>query len=226
MRKALLLTVCILLSVAKGAQAGLAADLYLGGNFNQNIPLVIEGNAVYDGGGSIGPSTLNGIGLRWVYCVGRTTTVYVPADYVETWVTTTGEVYGNGFGPSASLNTVPQAAQIAYLLTRYADTPQVDQVALQAAIWHEVEPTVSLSASSTHYQNYQTYLANIGDGTAYVSLYDWLSPSQDGTRFYQGLVTSPGQQIFTQSEVPLPSAVWLLSSGFIGLAAMRKRLKK
>ena len=218
MRKVLFFVVCILFLLAGGAQADFSADLYLGGNFNNNIPLIVGGSPVSDGGGSIYQSTLNQVNLPWVYCVGRTTTVVVPGDYGNTYVTTTGQVYDNGFGGPTSLNPVPYAGQVAWLLGTYASSTGVDQVALQAAIWHEVDSNVSLSSSSSSWSNYQAYLAALGTNTGDITQFLWLSPSQDGSNFYQGLVTL--------NTVPIPSAIWLLGSGLMGLAGIRRRLRK
>jgi hypothetical protein len=193
-----------LLLFASRAQADFSADLYLGADFNW-IPLT-SGTL---GGGSIGPSTLNGVALPWVYCIGRVTTVYVPGDYGQTYVnTTTGMVYDNQFGPANSLNQVFNAPQVAFLLATYAGKGE-DQVALQAAIWHVIDPTVSLSNTSGSYADYLAYLTGVGSGDP--SQFEWLSPGI-GTQYYQGLITA----------VPIPAAVWLLGSGLLGLVGRRR----
>jgi hypothetical protein len=197
----------LLLLIASRAQADFAGDLNLGGQFNW-IPLT-SGTL---GGGSIGPSTLNGVNLPWVYCIGFSTTVSVPGDYAQTYVnTTTGQIYDNQFGPANTLNQVPNAAQVAYLLSTYANSANVDQVALQAAIWHVIDG-VNLSSSSSSYSDYLTYLTNVDTGNP--SQFQWLSPG-NGSQYFQGLITA----------VPIPGAIWLLGSGLVGVVGWRRKSK-
>ncbi|MGD0237636.1 MAG: VPLPA-CTERM sorting domain-containing protein [Syntrophorhabdales bacterium] len=232
MRKVFLFAVCMLLLVAGGARADL---LYLGPDFSSPIYGYENGSSTLTsvGGGSIDPSTLNGNPLPWVYCVGLFTTVGVPGTYNNTGVTTNGYVNGA---------LVNNAGAIAWLLANYAQSGQGGaQIALQAAIWSVEYPVggggqtyafdtttgsgqMNSTASISDYESIMS--AVIGSGTLVnpqesgtISNYAWLSPGITGdSTLYQGLVT--------QSPVPIPAAVWLLGSGLIGLAGIRRRFTK
>ena len=56
------------LTCENGARAD---DLNLGGNYNTLDWTLALTNVTYsnEGGGSIGPSSLNGVALPWVYCI-------------------------------------------------------------------------------------------------------------------------------------------------------------
>jgi len=223
MRK-LFIAVCMLFLVAGGAQA-YVANLYVGGSSN-SVPLT---NNTSPGGGSFDPSTLNGVSLPWVYCIGLNTSITIPGTYDKTWVdNTTGMVYDNGFnGGSLGLNQVPNAGQVAWLLTQYATggADQTHQVALQAAIWHVIE-SVDLKTTSSAWSLYDSYLTALGSNTADTSNFLWLSPAKTG-------VYNPGttdlyhyQALIPPNPVPIPPAFWLMGSGFLGLIAIRRRFKK
>ena len=74
-------------------------------------------------GGSIDPSTLDGAALQYVYCASLFTTVYVSNPYAQTSVNKAGIIYdlnGPGTGPAM----VPNAGQVAWLLTTYGTAGQ------------------------------------------------------------------------------------------------------
>src|SRR5271157_2932378 len=85
-------------AIVLGSGMALADDLNLGGSFNSGIIITggyLGGNTATEGGGSIGPSKLNGIALPWVYCVDIPDTVTVPADYPNAVVTNNGMIAGS-----------------------------------------------------------------------------------------------------------------------------------
>ena len=145
-------------------------------------------------GGNIVPSTLDGHPLAYLYCIQYATDIYVAGTYGETAITRDGTV-DNG-------KPVNHANQVAYLLTQYASqavTPD-QQAGLQAAIWNEVSPfgiTLSPStAASPIGAYYNQYLTNLKSASTDQVL--WLSPSQDGTTYFQALIT----------PVPEPSTLY------------------
>ena len=169
------------LAVMLGAGAALADDLYVGGNYNW-VPLDVGDK----GGGSITVSTLNGVTQPWVYCVDLYTDIYVPGDYNNTIVTNNGAVNGNN---------VNNAGAVAWLLDEFAHSDIGNtngQVALQAAIWHEIYG-VGLNSSSAYYNatigaDYAYYLNKLGSNTASVATVNWFSPGITGDNtVYQGL---------------------------------------
>jgi hypothetical protein len=239
MRRVLFLTVCTLFLAAGLAQADYTATLQLGGNYNTGIALDVGGNywPTESTGGPISPSYLNGSLLPYVYCVGLVTNVIVSATYSATNVNATGQVYDNGLGSPTSLNPVPNAGQVAWLLSNYAAgaTTWNQQVALQVAIWnvisggpsgtydgaYDVGGIVSLDRSSTAYSTYIDYLNALGSNTGNVSSFYWMTPgnvdSSNDVSWSQGLVAP---------EVPIPSAILLLGPGLAGIAALRRRFTK
>jgi hypothetical protein len=223
MRKVLIFTALLVFLLAGLAQADFTGDLNLGGTFN-SVPIMVDGKSVTEGGGSIITSYLNGTALPWVYCIGMDTVVYVPSDYNQTYVnTTTGKVYDNGFGGLHDLNQVANAGQVAWLLASYANSPTVDQVALQAAIWHVINPghigLDTTSAGDPYRADYNAYLTALGSNTGDTTQFLWMSPANGtldddgGLHHYQGLVT----------QVPIPGAVWLLGSGLAALLGLRRK---
>ena len=235
MRKILFLAVCGLLLASGVAQADYTATLAVGGNYNSGIALDLNGVpwAAESTGGSISPSYLNGTLLSYAYCVGLTTNINVPGTYT-TNVNTAGQVYGNGLGAATTLNAVPNAGQIAWLLGQYGAgaTTWNQQVALQVAIWNVITggpsgtPTgayglsgiISLDPGSSAYTTYTGYLSALGGNTGNVSSFYWLSPGDGtGANWSQGLVAA--------APVPVPPSVFLLAPGLLGLVGMRKRFK-
>jgi len=207
------------LAVMLGGGAARADDLNVGGSYNI-IPLS-TGDV---GGGSITPSTLNTAALSWLYCVDLYDTIPVPGDYNNTTTTSNGMVTEFNTPLGTSGGVVINAGAVAWLLDHYATANIVNtngQIALQAAIWHEIYG-VGLNTGSGYYNStigtdYAAYLAALGSNTDPLSNVLWFSPGKtgDGT-VYQALVGSP---------VPDGGVTLLLLGGaLVGLETLRRRL--
>ncbi len=207
-----------------------SADLYIGGTYSTINMLQgttdhgkVSWVQVAENGGSIETSTLNGQQLNYLYCVDISTTVGVPNDYNNTFVSNSGQIHLNG-----TPLTVNNAGSVAYLLQTYGINGQGDQAkALQAAIWTEIYGTNSANQyilDTTYYNAnggskivnlYNTYVAEANTHSGAVDQLRWLSPGLSGDpSVYQGLVTS--------GPVPEPSTIVLLCAGIIGLAVFGK----
>lgn len=149
--------------------------------------------------------------FQYFYCIERNTTVSIPGDY---------------FGQLLTLSS-SALQEAAWIMDKYAYSKngQYDslgkvgtEVAVQIAIWTvtnqppHYDPTyASLFTAANAFINdallNQSQWALIAANYRYLDLYD-----QNGNRVQDQLVA-----------VPIPSAVWLLGSGVIGLLAFRKR---
>jgi hypothetical protein len=189
------------------------------------------------GGGSILPSSLNGVPLAWVYCVGLFTDVGVPSTYDDTPVSSSAMVYGMLPG-STAVTGVNNAKAIAFLLGNFATAAIGNasaQEALQAAIWAEEyngdssvssEPKVTGDPNAAYYAQYLTDLAVLNANPTAVantslSTIDWFSPSSNmGININQPLVGA--SLTFTPTGfAPTPEPASVLLFGTVILIAGR-----
>jgi hypothetical protein len=201
--------VCMLLMIAEGAQAAL---LNLGGNYS-HIPSIVNNVAKTVGGGSIEPSSLDGIALEYVYCLDLFTYVYVPGVYNDTDVNNAGMIYGN------PLNN---AGEVAWLLANYGTSGQGDEAkALQAAIWnvifgYDVYHLDAANNNSNVVNLYNTMLTAVVGQTGPISDFFWMTPGKNSNcTEYQGLVGF--------RPVPIPPTAYLIASGLIPFIRLRKK---
>jgi len=221
-KKIIALLAVAMLTFATSAMAT-DAILDLGGSYNTIDSLVkdVNGNVnkTTEGGGSVGSSSLNGRQLDYLYCVDLFTTVYPNTTYPNTTINNSGNI--NGI-------QIANADKVAYLLTTYGTGAQKNQqIALQAAIWHEVNnPGVydlninSYGSTSDIATLYNTYVAAADSysGPNLVSNFTWITPgikNANGLTMYQGLVTN--------NPVPEPSTIILLGTGMLFMAVYGKR---
>ncbi len=195
-----LLSLAATLAGEKRSHAQVTETLNLGGNYNSDFgwSLTLGSNTYSGGGGPIGPSSLGGNNLSYVYCIDIPDEVNVPATYSNTTVTSNGTaVYGsaNPFSNGNNLVSVPNAGAISWLLGQYAlgATTTTEQDALQAALWVEIYDDGTYSSSGAFtvpagdvYNQMLTYLTNVG--TAPTSDVFWLSPAGSGNTPDQALV--------------------------------------
>ncbi len=214
------------------AQITYGNDLNLGGGYNSTPNFYSFDNTVSGSGGPIGPSTLNGYALPWVYCIDIRDTIPVATNYTNTGVSSDGTaLYNNTPGPLGTGTfpgpiTLTNANIIAGLLNTYGASAQAggvtDQDALQAAIWAAVYGYDNSKGSgfyvtdSATYNQMLTYLG-LAQGTTTVVLTSaptanpntavWMSPGIIGdSTIYQALVTT----------VPEPSTFAIAGLGALG----------
>ena len=217
-KKIIALLAVAMLTFATSAMAT-DAILDLGASYN-TIASIVNGSSTSEGGGSVGSSSLNGRQLDYLYCVDLFTTVYVNNNYPNTTINNSGNIYGKD---------IANADKVAYLLTTYGTGAQTNQqIALQAAIWHEVnKPGVydlnvnyygSTSDIATLYNTYVT-AADSYSGPNLVSHFTWITP---GTKDANGVLTMY-QGLVTNNPVPEPSTIILLGTGMLFMAVYGKR---
>jgi len=223
------------LAIVFGSGMALADDLSLGGSYNGGINItggyLGAGNAS-EGGGSIGPSSLNGVALPWVYCVDIPDTVNVPADYPNAIVNHNGMIAGSstnnadgglsGYTSNGQLASVSNAIAVAWLAHTFAAgaSGYDAEVGLQAAIWHVIYG-VNLTNNNTAgaisaYNADLAALAGAGSLPNYISDFAWLSPNGNDPNVMQGLLTQVPDGGMT---------LMLLGGALVGVGTMRRTFR-
>ena len=226
-----LLTVA--LAIVLGSGMALADDLNLGGNYNGGIIITggyLGGGTATEGGGSIGPSSLNGKALPWVYCVDIPDTVNVPGNYTNALVTNNGMIAGSaanntdggliGYTNPGALATVNNAVAVAWLAHTFAAgaSGYDAEVGLQAAIWHEIYGVdlVNGGGAGAAYAADLLALQNAGNLPNYVGQFAWLSPNGNDPNVLQGLLT----------QVPDGGMTLMLLGGtLVGVGTLRRKFR-
>ncbi len=209
------------LSSGDRAQASL---LVVGPNFtNINIIYTPDGpNPVNSGAGSIGPSSLDGNPLPYLYCVDIATNINVPGTFPTTDVTSDGKIRGTYVGGSAAV-----AGQVAWLLNTYGPTATTadQQGGLQAAIWkteYGALFTLTASNSAATLAEYNNAITSLGSNSDPLNSVLWISPFNDPAR------TSPAQGLVTTAavaSVPEPTTVASALFGLLfSMLVWRRRL--
>ena len=165
-------------------------------------------NGTY-GGGSFDTATLNGEELPWIYCVDLNHYIHLGGIYGNAEVTNDGIVNGS---------LVTNAGQVAWLLNEYADSSNVNEAALQAAIWETIygdsfalrssNSTAMLTAYNGYINALQNALSAGSVDDSLVGNFAWITPNPTNDDI-QGQIT----------RVPEPSIILLLGVG-IGLISL------
>jgi len=228
--------VTVAVAIVFGSGMALADNLNLGGNYNGGIIITggyLGGGTDNVGGGSIGPSSLNGIALPWVYCVDIPDTVGVPADYPNAVVTNNGMIAGSltnstdggitGYTSNGALATVNNAVDVAWLAHTFANgaSGYDAEVGLQLAIWTEIYGvTPGAGNSSGAITDYNADLAALaaagGSLPNYVGDFAWLSPNGNNPNVMQGLLTQVPDGGMT---------LMLLGGALVGVGTLRRKFR-
>jgi hypothetical protein len=208
------------LTFAQSAQAQVTQSLALGGTYEGFSGYTLNG-ITYGGGGPIGPSSLAGAALAYVYCIDIPDEVTPGGTYANNTTTTNGSaVYnnaalGNTWAVGNTLVAVPNANGIAGLLATYGNVVSTDvqKDALQAAIWVQVYDGGTYTGSgpfivtdTTVLAQMQIYLAGAGSGIANNFL--WLSPN--------GVNNAAAQALVAAYATPEPSTFAIAGLGALG----------
>ncbi len=212
-----MLAACLALLTVGSAQAALTLEV---GSANF-MSINNETGEHYYGGGSFDPAKLNGNNLPYLYCVDLTLShaIGTPGTYFATYNT------GGTTADNPGLDSLV-ATRIAWLLTEYATDADVDERALQASIWNQLNNNWTMldeDGQGDAYDKYVLYkdaLANAGITTPNTGLIDnfyWISPTvMDTGAIRQGMVTA----------TPIPGTLMLLGSGLGGLVGIARFRRK
>jgi len=121
-------------------------------------------------------------------------------------------------GIIADRGAIRNAGQIAWLMTNQAKkaTDLNKQAGFQAAIWEQVYgDKFELVATGAVKAAYDGFIAALGNNIAPVSNVFWIDP-------HSGTNLSKSNQDMVALAAPIPSAMWLFSTGMIGLVGIKK----
>lgn len=136
----------------------------------------------------------------------------------STW---NANIYGystiNGGSGKFGSNTVAYS-RAGWLFSQAPAASSTDQASIDEAIWKVMNPGVTITAAA---QPYYT-AATSGTHDSYNWSNDMLVVTPEPFSASQEFLITPGS-VPPSSIVPLPSSVWLLFSGVIGLVAVSRR---
>lgn len=208
-----LLAMVSTMSIGSRASADQVVDLYFDGSYNHTSVYFsyTGGGGVQgvSGGGDIGISLDNKTtAVQYNYCLQFNVDVWVPVDYNQSLLNTTGSIHHSGglldpFGNVLS-GSLARAENAAYLITTFAGDASGNgdkEAALQASIWAQVTPGFNLEPTSNNrnsstlvdtYNNDNTNASNslanstLSQREAALNLVIFLTPSSSGNNVLSG----------------------------------------
>jgi hypothetical protein len=265
-RKQALLGVCVVAAVLTGRIPDVRADTLIGSSiplqvgslYASPLNLQLRYTASGDSGpmwhtfsgvgaGNIHPDTISQTSLPYMYCVDIIHDIFVPGQYLAL-VDNTGYIVNDVPPSSGAMTTVvdgqtvlANAGNIAWLMTNYAASATTidQQLALQAAIWHEVygtnfqlavNPVSNSAGTPTSDDNtvnslYASYISLAYTHTAPVGSVLWINPNQrwDGSQWVSGAYQA---QVGLVNPVPGTLTMSSIFLGMIGIVQAGRALKK